>query len=84
LFLIDVPSNCSTGLSKREDCFFSDSMTKKVEFEANILSQYGDYVPVLAKQREEILEVSNGTAGVRRYREALGQTERMLKQIGAI
>lgn len=59
-------------------------MTTKVEFEAKILSQYGDYLPVLAKQKEEILEVSYGTAGVQRYREALGQTERMLKQVVAI
>jgi predicted nucleotidyltransferase len=78
------PIELKYQIIKEGKLLFSDSMTTKVEFEAKILSQYGDYLPVLAKQREEILEVSYGTAGVQRYREALGQTERMLKQVGAI
>jgi len=63
---------------------FFESVETKVEFEAEVLSQYGDYLPVLERQRGEILEGSYGAAGVQRYRKAFGQTERMLKQIGAI
>ncbi len=62
---------------------FCDSMTAKVEFEARVLSQYGDYLPVLERQRREILEAFYGETTVQRYRKALGQTERMLKQIRA-
>jgi len=77
------PIELKYQIIKEGKLLFSDSMTTKVEFEAKILSQYGDYVPVLARQRAEILEASYGTAGVQRYREALGQTERMLKQVRA-
>jgi predicted nucleotidyltransferase len=78
------PIELKYRIIKEGRLLFSDSMMTKVELEAKILSQYGDYLPVLARQRTEILEASYGTAGVQRYREALGQTERMLKQVRAI
>jgi predicted nucleotidyltransferase len=63
---------------------FCDSLITKVEFEARTLSQYGDYLPILRRQRREILEGTYGAGSVQRYRTAFGETERMLKQIGAI
>jgi len=78
------PIELKYRIIKEGRLLFSDSMMTKVELEAKILSQYGDYLPILARQRTEILEASYGTAGVQRYREALGQTERMLKQVRAI
>jgi len=63
---------------------FSDSFETKVEFEAQVLSRYMDYLPVLERQRQEILEASHGATAVQRYRKAFGQTRRVLKQIGAI
>jgi len=63
---------------------FSDTVGTKVEFEAQVLNQYGDYLPVLERQRQEILEASHGAARVQRYREAFGQTKRVLKQIRAV
>jgi REP element-mobilizing transposase RayT/predicted nucleotidyltransferase len=78
-----APIELKYQIIKEGRVIFSDSVMTRVEFEAKILSQYADYLPVLERQRSEILEASYGTAGVQRYREALGQTERMLKQVRA-
>ena len=56
----------------------------RVDFEANTLSRYGDYLPVLRRQRKEILEEHENEAGIQRYREALGETQRLLKKIRTI
>ena len=57
------------------------NLTVRVEFEASTLSRYGDYLPILRRQRKEILEERNYEAGIQRYRTALGQTQRLLKEI---
>ena len=59
------------------------SLADRVEFEAKVLSLYGDYLPVLRQQRREILRGGEDEAGVRRYREALRRTERTLAAIRA-
>jgi predicted nucleotidyltransferase len=53
----------------------------RVEYEATVLSRYGDYLPVLRAQRAEILEGDEHARRVRRYRAALGRTERTLGQV---
>jgi predicted nucleotidyltransferase len=60
------------------------NLTVRVEFEASTLSRYGDYLPVLRRQRKEILEERNYEAGIQRYRTALGQTQRLLKEIRTV
>jgi hypothetical protein len=57
------------------------NLTVRVEFEASTLSRHGDYLPILRRQRKEILEERNYEAGIQRYRTALGQTQRLLKEI---
>jgi len=59
------------------------SVAERVEFEAKVLSLYADYLPILRRQREEILEDVGKEARVQRYREALGRTERTLAEIRA-
>jgi len=56
----------------------------RVEFEALTLSLYGDYLPVLRHQREDILKEGNYEAGIQRYRAALVKTQRLLEQIRAL
>ncbi len=56
----------------------------RVEYEALTLSLYGDYLPVLRNQREDILKEGNNEAGIQRYRAALGKTQRLLEQIRAL
>lgn len=55
----------------------------KVEFEANTLSRYFDFLPILLRQRDEILMEGKNERGIQRNRKALGKTIRMLKKIGA-
>jgi uncharacterized protein len=55
----------------------------RVEFEGNTLSQYFDFLPVLRKQRAEILKGVKSEIGIHRHREALGKTEKVLAEIRA-
>jgi predicted nucleotidyltransferase len=56
----------------------------RVEFEASTLSRYGDYLPILRRQREEILEEHDNETGIQRYRKALGETQRLLEKIRTV
>ena len=60
---------------------YQRSVAERVEFEAKVLSLYADYLPILRRQRKEILEDVGKEARVQRYREALGRTERTLAAI---
>lgn len=62
---------------------YQRDLASRVEFEARALARYGDYLPVLRRQREDILGGRRYEAGVRRHREALGRTERALAAFGA-
>ena len=55
----------------------------KVEFEANTLSQYFDYLPILRKQRQDIIKEENYEARVQRSRKAFRKTEKLLKRLRA-
>jgi len=54
----------------------------RVEFEAQTLSRYFDYLPILRQQRQEFLEEKekDRETGIQRYREALAKTQRVLVQ----
>ena len=57
------------------------SATERVEYEASILSRYGDFLPILRQQRNEILEDRDNETGIQRYRATLGKTQRLLEKI---
>lgn len=59
---------------------YEASPLARVEFEAQTLSRYFDYLPVLRRQRKEILEEQYET-GIQRYRAALRETQDVLGQI---
>jgi len=63
---------------------YEASVETRVEYEALTLSYYGDYLPILRHQRQEILEEVNNEAGIQRYRAALGKTQRLLEKIRTI
>jgi len=56
----------------------------RVEFEADTLSRYGDYLPILRRQRDELLEERSDETGIQRYRTALGKTQRLLEEIRTV
>jgi predicted nucleotidyltransferase len=62
---------------------YERDVATRVEYEATVLSRYGDFLPVLRTQRDEILRGDDHDRRVRRYRAALGRTERTLGQIAA-
>jgi len=62
---------------------FEQDAATRIEYEADVLSRYADYLPVLRAQREDILRGGEHVHRVQRYRAALGRTERSLGQIAA-
>jgi predicted nucleotidyltransferase len=62
---------------------YEQDVATRVEYEATILGRYGDLLPVLRMQRDEILGGDDHDRRVCRYRAALGRTERTLGQIAA-
>jgi predicted nucleotidyltransferase len=62
---------------------FELDVATRVEYEARVLSLYGDFLPVLRAQRAAILKGDAYDRRVQRYRAALGRTERTVGQIAA-
>jgi predicted nucleotidyltransferase len=62
---------------------YERDVAARVEFEANTLSLYGDMLSMLRHQKEAVLRGGDRAGGIQRYREAHGQTLRVLAQIGA-
>ena len=62
---------------------FERDLTTRVEFEANVLSRYGDMLPVLRQQRADLIHGESYAPGVHRHRVARDKTERVLAEIRA-
>lgn len=76
-----APVELAYSVIAHGECIFQKDTATRVEYEAQILSMYGDYLPVLRAQREDILRGDDYGRRVQRYREALRRTERTLSQI---
>jgi predicted nucleotidyltransferase len=67
---------------------FQKNSIIKTEFEADTLSRYFDYLPILRAQKKDIIRLNpqKDKYGnrIQRYRAALRKTEEMLGKIGAI
>ena len=64
-------------------CLYRVNEAERVEFEAQVLGIYGDYLPVLRAMCRDILVGEKHGQRVQRYREAFRRTERTLSQIRA-
>ena len=62
---------------------YERDVATRVEYEADVMSRYGDYLPVLRAQRDDILRGEGYAHRIYRYRAALGRTERTLGEIAA-
>ncbi len=78
-----APIELAYAVIAQGELLYQRCVAERVEFEARVLSLYGDYLPILRQQREEILKEQPGEAGIRRYREALRRTERTLAALRA-
>jgi len=62
---------------------YEQDVATRVEYEATVMSRYGDFLPVLRRQRRDILQGDDDDRRVQRYRAALRRTERTLGQVEA-
>ncbi|MGD8752639.1 MAG: nucleotidyltransferase domain-containing protein [Anaerolineales bacterium] len=81
ILLNRTPIELAYAVISQGTCIFQRDTATRVEFEANTMSRYGDYLPVLRAQREEVLRGEGHDRRAQRYREALRRTERTLSQI---
>lgn len=78
VFLNRAPAELAYAIISQGQLIYQHSLAMRVETEAQILSRYGDYLPILRAQQREILRVDRYEAGVQRYRTAFRRTERTL------
>lgn len=64
-------------------CIHQQDVLTRVEFEAQVMSVYADFLPLLQAQREDILRGDEYGRREQRYREAFRRTERTLREIKA-
>ena len=81
--LNDAPVELSYAVVATGRCLFEREAAARIEFEATVLSRYGDLLPMLREQRRELAHGGDYESGIRRNRAALGQTERVLAEIRA-
>jgi len=87
VILNDAPIELKYKVIATGKIIFQKNSLIKTEFEANILSQYFDYLPVLRAQKEDILKFNSEGEKyedrIQRYRAALRKTEEKLNKIRA-
>jgi predicted nucleotidyltransferase len=83
VWLHQAPIELAFAVISRGILLFERDLASRVEFEAGVMSRYGDYLPVLRAQRADFLRGENHAARVQWHREALGRTLRTLGEIRA-
>jgi predicted nucleotidyltransferase len=83
VLLNHAPIELAYAVIAQGKVLYQRDLATRVEYEAQVLSRYGDYLPVLRAQRDDILRGDEDADRVHRYRAALGRTERALGQITA-
>jgi len=83
VWLAQAPVELAFAVISQGKVIYQRDLATRVEYEALVMSRYGDYLPVLRAQRREILMGGKRAARVQWYREAFGRTERTLGQIRA-
>ena len=81
--LNDAPVELAYHIIAEGKLVYCESAEAKVAYEAYVLGRYGDYLPVLRSQREQIMHPVAHDNRVQRYRKALRRTERTLGALTA-
>ena len=79
--LRDAPVELAYAVISEGEVLYERDVEARVEYEADTMSRYFDYLPVLRSQRRDILRGGDHAARAQRNRETLGRTERTLEQI---
>jgi len=81
VLLNQVPVELAYRVIAQGKRVYEKSPAVRVEYEAYVLGRYGDYLPVLRRQRRQILTDSETDDRIQRYRAALRRTERTLASL---
>ena len=81
VILNKAPIELAYAVIAQGHVLYQHDQATRVEFEARVLSLYGDYLPVLRAQQTEILKGGPNATRVQRYRETLRRTERTIGEI---
>ena len=83
IILNDAPVELKYKVIATGKIIFQKNSAAKVDFEADTLSRYFDYLPVLRAQKMDILKPKGEKyeSRIQRYRTALRKTEEMLNKI---
>ena len=89
VILNDAPIELKYNVIATGKIIYQKNSVAKVEFEADTLSRYFDYLPVLRAQKADILKTNKSKGEkygdrIQRYRATLRKTEEMLNKIRAI
>mgnify|MGYP003382091932 CR=1 FL=1 len=84
VILNEAPIELAYSVISQGKVLYERSVAERVEYEAYVLSRYGDYLPFLRAQRQAILEGAGNDRRVQRYRETFRRTERTLSALGPI
>jgi predicted nucleotidyltransferase len=83
VLLHGAPISLAYAVIAQGKLIYQRDLATRVEYEAQVLGLYGDYLPVLRAQRDQILQGDEDGRRVQRYRAALRRTERALGEIAA-
>ncbi|HHY55436.1 MAG TPA: nucleotidyltransferase domain-containing protein [Chloroflexi bacterium] len=79
LIILNVaPVELAYAVIAQGKLLYQRELAERIEYEANIMSRYGDYLPLLRAQRQDILKGEQHERRVQRYRAALGRTQRSI------
>ncbi|MGQ9483235.1 type VII toxin-antitoxin system MntA family adenylyltransferase antitoxin [Chloroflexus sp.] len=79
IVLNQAPIELAYAVIAQGTIIYQRSLAERVEYEAEVMSRYGDYLPFLRAQQQDILQGTGNERRVQRYRAAL---ERTLRTIG--
>jgi predicted nucleotidyltransferase len=80
VLLKDAPIELAYHIIAEGQVIYQRDLATRVEYEAQVLGLYGDYLPTLRAQRANILQGENDEYRIQRYREALGRIKRTIGQ----
>ncbi|MGQ9549973.1 MAG: type VII toxin-antitoxin system MntA family adenylyltransferase antitoxin [Roseiflexus sp.] len=83
VILNQAPIELAYAVMAQGKIIYQRSLAERVEYEAEVMSRYGDYLPFLRAQRQDIVKGTGNERRVQRYREALGRTQRTPGASGA-
>jgi len=83
VILNQAPIELAYAVIAQGRIIYQRSIAERVEYEAEVMSRYGDFLPFLRAQRQDIVKGAGNERRVQRYREALRRTQRAPGASGA-